>query len=187
MATSITNPKDINATVPKVLDPLTLININLLHPNLRYEALSIYKLCEEALTGRARVRFTHTLRSIKVQDALYAKGRDAKGQVISGATIVTKAKGGQSYHNYGLAIDFCLIVDGKVASYYMTKDYDGDKKSDWKEVVQIFKNYNWFWGGDYIGKFKDYDHFEKRLGHSLKYLEEKYRKGQVDAFDYVRL
>lgn len=42
------------------------------------------------------------LRTFKEQDALYAKGRTKPGGVV------TKAKGGQSMHNYGLAVDLDL-------------------------------------------------------------------------------
>jgi hypothetical protein len=41
-------------------------------------------------------------RSIAEQDALYAKGRTEPGEVV------TQAKGGQSPHNHGLAVDVCL-------------------------------------------------------------------------------
>lgn len=42
-------------------------------------------------------------RTIAEQDKLYAQGRTAIGN------IVTKAKGGQSPHNFGLAADLCPI------------------------------------------------------------------------------
>lgn len=50
------------------------------------------------------VIITDSYRSFDDQDALYAKGRTTAGQVV------TYAKGGQSYHNFGLAIDFALIT-----------------------------------------------------------------------------
>jgi peptidoglycan LD-endopeptidase CwlK len=39
------------------------------------------------------------LRTVEEQDALYAQGRTSPGK------IVTNAKGGQSWHNFGLAVD----------------------------------------------------------------------------------
>lgn len=48
-----------------------------------------------------------TLRSNAEQDALYAQGRTKPGD------IVTWAQGGQSAHNYGLALDFVPLVNGK--------------------------------------------------------------------------
>jgi peptidoglycan L-alanyl-D-glutamate endopeptidase CwlK len=48
------------------------------------------------------------LRTIAEQNALFAQGRTKKGK------IVTKARGGQSWHNYGLAVDFAFITNGEV-------------------------------------------------------------------------
>jgi hypothetical protein len=44
------------------------------------------------------------VRTFAEQDALYAQGRTRKG------LRVTNAKGGQSYHNYGLAADCALLT-----------------------------------------------------------------------------
>lgn len=79
------------------MDKITLERIELLHPKLREEVRAIYKEICEALTGNAMCRFSHTLRTFAEQDALYAQGRTKPG------AKVTNAKGGQSYHNYGLA------------------------------------------------------------------------------------
>jgi peptidoglycan L-alanyl-D-glutamate endopeptidase CwlK len=46
---------------------------------------------------------TSGYRSKKEQNELYAQGRSKPGQVV------TNAKAGQSYHNYGLAVDFVII------------------------------------------------------------------------------
>lgn len=51
---------------------------------------------------------TSGLRSSALQDTLYAQGRTAPG------SIVTNARGGQSAHNYGLAIDVYPVVNGNV-------------------------------------------------------------------------
>ena len=87
------------------MDQVTLNRIEQLHPNLRDEVKEIYQEICEALTGKAICRFAYTLRTIKEQNDLYAQGRTKPGK------IVTNAKGGQSYHNYGLAIDIVLLVD----------------------------------------------------------------------------
>ena len=139
-------------------DSITLARIELLHPILRAEAKEIYNAIQRSLEkSRAAVRFTQTLRTIAEQDALYAQGRTKPGK------IVTWAKGGQSYHSYGLAIDICLIIDGKEASWDITKDFDKDGISDWMEIVSIFKSRGWEWGGDWEKK-KDYPHFQKTFG-----------------------
>ena len=68
---------------------------------------------------------------------------------------------GQSIHNYGLAVDICLIIDGKTASWDIAKDWDGDRVADWQECVRIFNRYGWEWGGNWK-TFKDYPHFERK-------------------------
>ena len=100
---------------------------------------------------------------IKEQNELYQIGRTKAGK------IVTNAKGGQSYHNYGMAFDLVLIIDGKQASWDTLKDFDGDKVSDWLECVEIAKSYGWEWGGDWA-KFKDQPHFQKTFGKSIAEL-----------------
>ena len=146
------------------MDKVTIDRIQLLHPKLRDEATDIYHDICEVLKGKAMCRFTHTLRTFAEQNALY----NAKPQV-------TKAKGGQSYHNYGLAIDIVLLVDKdgngtyETASWDVKTDFDGDGKADWMEVVAIFKRYGWELGGDW--KFYDAPHFQKTLGHSVMELQ----------------
>jgi peptidoglycan L-alanyl-D-glutamate endopeptidase CwlK len=141
-------------------DKPTINRIKLVHPKLRDEAKLIYQEIKAALTGKAVCRFTHTLRTFAEQDALF----NARPQV-------TKAKGGHSYHNYGLAIDVVLLVDKdnngtfETASWDVKSDFDGDNKSDWMEIVAIFKRYGWEWGGDW--KFYDAPHFQKTFGKSI--------------------
>lgn len=136
------------------MDKVTQNRINALHPSVRTEMTTIIGQCNEMLTGRAQVRIAQGLRTFAEQDALYAQGRTKPG------SIVTKAKGGQSNHNYGFAVDIVLIIDGKTASWDTVKDWDADRKSDWMECVEVFKKHGWSWGGDWKS-FKDLPHFDK--------------------------
>jgi len=161
-------------------DPRTLAKLDLLHPSLRQEALHIY---EEIRDRGVSIRVTDSLRTFGEQNALFAKGRTEPGK------IVTYAKGGQSFHNYGLALDFCLLTEeGRQVSWDRTLDLDGDQLRDWDEVVSVFKHHGWDWGGDWA-RFKDYPHFEKANGFSTAELLERYRDGQMDPEDihYVNL
>jgi peptidoglycan L-alanyl-D-glutamate endopeptidase CwlK len=164
-------------------DQVTLDRIKLLHPKLRDEAVLLYDEICKALTGKARCRFTHTLRTFAEQDALYAQGRTKKG------SKVTNAKGGQSYHNYGLAIDIALLVDKdgngtfETASWDTKTDFDGDKKADWQEIVAIFKRYGYEWGGDW--KFVDAPHFQKTFSKSIMELQQLHKTDKVDKNGFV--
>lgn len=168
------------------MDKITLDRIELAHPALREELRKIYAEICTALTGRALCRFAYTLRTFAEQDALFAQGRTKPGKVV------TNAKGGQSYHNYGLAVDIVLLVDRdkngsfEAASWETNVDFDGDGKHDWREVVDIFKRYGWEWGGDW--KFSDKPHFQKTLGQSVQQLLTRYNAKQLIAgTNYVRL
>jgi peptidoglycan L-alanyl-D-glutamate endopeptidase CwlK len=160
-------------------DQKTLERINLLHPKLREEVYAMYEEICAALTGSVFCRFTHTLRTFAEQDAIYAQGRTKPGAKIS------NARGGMSMHNYGLAIDIVLIRNGKEAVWDMKTDFDGDGKSDWMEIVTIFKQYGWEWGGDW--KFFDGPHFQKTLGYSVVQLLDLHKKGKVDEHGFVKI
>lgn len=138
------------------MEKVTQDRINKLHPSVRTEVTEIINECNEKLTGRATVRIAQGLRTFAEQDALYAQGRTTGKK----GAIVTNAKGGQSNHNYGFAVDIVMIIDGKTASWDTVKDWDNDKKSDWMECVEIFKAHGWAWGGDWKS-FKDLPHFDK--------------------------
>lgn len=162
------------------MDKITIERIQYLHPAVRVEAEEIYKEICSRLTGHAMCRFAFTFRSFKEQDDLYAQGRTAPGP------IVTKAKGGQSWHNYGLAIDVVLVIDGKEVSYDINKDFDGDGMSDWQEIVYVFKMHGWEWGGEWK-TFKDYPHFQKTFGLTIPDALSRYNSKKVDANNYIRL
>lgn len=145
----------INIAKIKNMDIVTLQRIEQLHPVVREEIKKIIEDCDNALTGKAKIRITQSLRSWEEQEKLYAIGRLTKGKKV------TNAKAGQSIHNYGLAVDICLIIDGKTASWDTARDWDNDKIADWYECVKIFSKYGWEWGGNWKN-FKDLPHFEKK-------------------------
>ncbi|WHY63833.1 M15 family metallopeptidase [Cytobacillus firmus] len=122
------------------------------------------ELIAEAADKGINVVITQDFRSIEEQDALYEKGRTAEGN------IVTHAKGGESYHNFGLAIDFALMsVDGQVI-WDMNYDGNGNSRADWMEVVKIAKDLGFEWGGDWT-QFKDYPHLQMDFGLSIWELQ----------------
>lgn len=161
------------ATAPKPLDKLSLQRIQTLHPKLRAEATQILSDINCSVnTPNSFCRIAFGLRTFQEQQALYNQGRTTPG------ARVTKAKPGQSMHNYGLAVDIAFIINGSQASWDTKKDWDGDKQSDWMEVVAIFKRYGWAWGGDWRS-FVDMPHFEKTWGLGWQDLKKKMDKGDT--------
>jgi peptidoglycan L-alanyl-D-glutamate endopeptidase CwlK len=137
------------------MDKYTKQRIAKLHPSVREEVTKIIAECDVSLIGKAKARITEGLRTIEEQNLLYETGRTLPGKKV------TNAKGGQSIHNYGFAVDICLIIDEKEASWDTKKDWDDDKVADWYECVKIFAKHGWEWGGNWK-TFKDMPHFEKR-------------------------
>lgn len=90
-----------------MIDQISAARIQLLHPVVVDEVLNIVEVCNASLTSHSQVRIVQGFRSFPEQQALYNQGRTTPGP------RVTAAKAGQSYHNYGLAVDFCLLIDGK--------------------------------------------------------------------------
>ena len=164
------------------MDKVSQDRIDQLHPSIRLDVSNlIEKINTKVLTGRVKVRIAQGLRTFAEQDALYAQGRTKPGKKV------TNAKGGQSIHNYGLAVDIVLILDGKTASWDEKSDFDRDQQSDWIEVVTEFKRAGFSWGGDWR-TFKDMPHFEKTSGLSLKQIQDKYKnKDFIKGTTYINL
>ena len=157
----------------------------LLHPLIRFEVKQLIEKAETKIP--AAIRIVQGLRTIEEQNELYAKGRTKPGN------RVTNAKGGASFHNYGLAIDFALLYDKDVngtfesLSWDILKDFDVDGESDWMEVVDIFEDAGYTWGGRF-NSIKDNPHLEKHFNHTWKQLLEKYNGGWfIPNTKYVQL
>jgi len=134
--------------------------IDSLHPLIREEVQRLVDhINTKVLTGSVKMLVTQGLRTFEEQDALFNK-----------KPKVTNAKGGQSIHNYGLAFDFCL-AEGRRTIWDVAKDFDGDKNPDWMEVVKVFKDAGYTWGGDFRS-ISDKPHFEKTFGHTWQQLLE---------------
>lgn len=147
------------------MDEITKQRISKLHPKVRTEVEKIINECNANLKGRSQVRIAQGLRTFEEQDALYKQ-----------RPKVTNAKGGQSVHNYGFAVDIVLIIDGKTASWDTHKDWDNDGIADWDECVKVFAKYGWSWGGSWAS-FKDMPHFEK-IGFNNWRVLQNYKRDQ---------
>ncbi|SEO43295.1 M15 family metallopeptidase [Paenibacillus sp. OK076] len=121
-------------------------------------------LVRKAARRGIEVVITHDFRSMEEQDALYNQGRSIAGN------IVTNAKGGESYHNYGLAIDFALRTPEGDVVWDMERDDNGNGKADWLEVVELAKELGFTWGGDWAN-FPDYPHLQMDFDLSINDLK----------------
>jgi peptidoglycan L-alanyl-D-glutamate endopeptidase CwlK len=99
---------------------------------------------------------TSTYRDAESQDALYAQGRSTPGNVV------TRAKAGQSWHNWRCALDVVPLVNGKAI---------WDDQALWKQVGEIGKSCGLEWAGDWK-TFKEYPHFQYTGGLTLAQLQQ---------------
>ena len=150
-------------------DSVSQIRVQRLHPKVRDEVVATIDEVEARLPKNMAVRIVQGKRSKEEQDEIYAQGRTKPGK------IVTKAQWYATYHFYGNAIDYALLIDKdgngsyETVSWDRNGDLDNDRVADWLEVANAFKAKGWSWGGDWL-KFKDYPHLEKTCGQSWRTL-----------------
>lgn len=153
------------------MDVVSEGKLMLLHPAIKNNALIAYRKSVQITPVGVHPSITETLRSFSRSNELYAQGRTMPGK------IVTNAKAGQSYHNYGLAIDFVINVNGLPV---------WTVNENWMKVVTCFKEQGFFWGGDFK-TLKDNPHFENRMGYNWRTLSAKYNAGEIDNNGFVIL
>jgi peptidoglycan L-alanyl-D-glutamate endopeptidase CwlK len=151
-----------------VLSKNNQARIATLHPEIRDDAIvTLSNLRDMGIN----VEIVSTVRTFEEQDRLYSIGRDADGNEIEGQKVVTYAKAGQSYHNYGLAFDVEVYTDtGK-------KDWDFEGE-DWQTVVREGTAQGFTSGSTFTG-LNDYPHFENSFGNSTSTLKQRYDNGQT--------
>jgi peptidoglycan L-alanyl-D-glutamate endopeptidase CwlK len=109
------------------MDSISTARLQLVWPLLADKIKTMADMLE---TEGILIRVTQGLRSWNEQDDLYAQGRTKPGK------IVTNCKGGDSYHNYGMACDLVPSQFGKDQPY--SPDWNAQHAS-WKrmEVVGV--------------------------------------------------
>ncbi|WP_430788771.1 M15 family metallopeptidase [Virgibacillus flavescens] len=131
------------------------------------------KLLERTSAIGIDVVITDTWRSKEEQNDLYEQGRSSNGN------IVTHAKSGESYHNYGLAIDYALRKDNGTIIWNINYDGNNNGEKDWFEVADIAKDLGFEWGGDWHS-FKDYPHLQMDFGLSIRQLQKGLRPNTTE-------
>jgi len=120
-----------------------------LHPIVASKCRDFINKCD--LEG-IDVIIISTYRDLESQAQIYAQGRTKPGK------IVTKAKPGESYHNYKVAFDFVPIIYGK-AQWNNTELFE--------KCGKIAESCGLEWAGRWK-KFKEMAHCQYTQGISLK-------------------
>jgi peptidoglycan L-alanyl-D-glutamate endopeptidase CwlK len=110
------------------------------------------------------VRILSGTRTYAEQNALYAQGRTKPGP------IVTKARGGASNHNFGIAWDIGIFVNGK----YL----DDGKQYKEAAAVALTVTTGLEWGGNWT-TIIDKPHYQLATGKSTKEVRELFESGKA--------
>lgn len=132
-------------------------------PVVRSMAVSFIALAENTIEG-LKIIVTCTRRDAERQDALFAIGR----RNIAGEKIVTNCKGGESYHEFGVAFDIFPMLFGKP----VMMQQDGDQVSDpiWQTLGEIGESCGLEWAGRWK-HFPEGPHFQFTGGLNLAELK----------------
>jgi len=162
-------------------DITSVSRIQLLHPAVRVRFQKFIETCEDTLD--ITLRIVQGLRTFDEQAAIYAQGRTTPGKIVS------NAKAGSSYHNYGLAIDIAQLDRGQV-----------NWKFDYGKLQKIARDMDIVWGADWDndGKTKaqgdkdehlvDMPHFQISFGYTWQTLLTIYNAhGFLPGTKYLRL
>jgi peptidoglycan L-alanyl-D-glutamate endopeptidase CwlK len=123
--------------------------LSLVWPKVAELARQLYtRLQQENLD----IHIVQGFRSWNDQQALWAKGRDAQGNVIDHGAVVTNAPPGHSWHEFGMAIDVCPFVDGK-------PDWDLANPA-WKRIVAVGESLGFYSGSHFVHPKPDWPHLQ---------------------------
>lgn len=165
-----------------MMDQNSTEKIRTAHPKLRAIMLSCYCKAVLATPDNVHPVIEQVYRSFEESDHDYQLGRTIKNPDGVSASrpmgqIISNAPGGHSWHNYGLALDFHLQINGK--PYWPANEVEAAKNENWMIVVNIFKNSGFNWGGEFPGGFKDSPHLEHKMGQTIKGLLALHQQGKL--------
>lgn len=139
---------------------------------------SLQAMLDDALSHGESFWVVSGWRSYEEQNKLFAQGRSKPGK------IVTRARGGQSAHNFGIAVD--LVRDGLIDRAGIQPDY---KPESYELLRMLAPKHGLVWGGAW--KFRDCPHVQ--IPHyltagSLEPLDFCYQRGGLTTvFPYLDL
>lgn len=119
----------------------------------------------EAHRQKMKVGIFEGLRTYERQQELYLRGRNLDGTIKDRTQIVTNAKPGLSYHNYGLAID--LVFDANEVKPGW--QWSWSDKYPWKDLAVLGRSLGlesaYFWT-----RFPECPHFQLSYGFKVREL-----------------
>jgi peptidoglycan LD-endopeptidase CwlK len=156
------------------MDSVSEARLQNIHPLLADKVRQMSTMLEQE--GVA-IRVVQGLRTWAEQDALYAQGRTAPGN------IVTNCPGGKSYHNFGLAVD--CVPSTQAPGQPFAPDWN-DQHPKWQRMVAVGTSLGLDSGANWR-TFKDYPHFQLALASRkrLKFLKNQSLATALPCPDFV--
>ena len=144
------------------MNPSSDNRLKKVHPEL---AKRVRTLIDNLAKAGMQIEVVQGLRTFAEQDALFAQGRTKPGKVV------TNARGGQSNHNFGLAVDVVPFNGNK-------PNWDAPN-SIWVAIGAEAERLGLEWGGNWK-KFIDKPHIQLP-GLSIKQCLALFKKGGLEA------
>jgi peptidoglycan LD-endopeptidase CwlK len=130
------------------MDALSEARLAAVHPLL---ADRVRKMAEQLATENINIRVVQGYRTWAEQAALYDQGRDENGNVVDKSKVVTHARAGTSWHNFGLAVDVAPF-DGGIPDWNL-------EHPAWKRIVTVGESLGLESGSGWR-TFPDWPHFQ---------------------------
>lgn len=128
-----------------------------------------------------QIRVTDGMRSFAEQWAIFGKGRlkekDGTWLICDKKLVVTHAMPGQSFHQFGLAIDSCFMGDDP----YLAKLHRPETDMLWNLYGEAVKAQGMMWGGDWKQPKTDRPHCEIDYGLSIHTIQMVYEDHGLKA------
>ena len=138
-------------------DPKGILDSGQVHPVL---AQKMKAFLQEAQCQGLNVFVFEGYRSLARQNQLLKSGRN-----------VTGVGAGNSYHNYGLAIDVVFYNNKGQPSW--------SQSHDWQALGRLGKKHGLVWGGDW--RRRDYSHFEYHPQLNIRQIKKIYHQQGLEA------
>lgn len=152
----------------------TLENLSSLNKKARAKLEPFVVAAQELMAKRnVTVEVISGLRSWQQQAALYAQGRTKPGR------IVTKARAGSSWHNYGLAIDLGLFQAG----VYLDEKKPALADVIYNQLGNLAAEHGIEWAGNWKS-FPEGPHFQVTFGLSLAAARERM---EANGYDHQKI
>lgn len=154
-------------------DERTERHLRSLHPKVQPTFRQLVVEARELLGARGLgYKVISGNRTWSEQDALYARGRTKPGP------IVTNARGGQSNHNFGVAIDGGVFRGNAYLDGSSDRKDLAEAQRAHRDVAVLAKRLGLRWGGDWK-RFPDPAHLEYPTGYTIAQMRARVLAGEA--------